>query len=48
MSGETFYEGLMRRQAETCNYKGKLIIRAGISRLEQFEPAGPAPAELYK
>jgi uncharacterized RmlC-like cupin family protein len=28
MSGETFYEGLMRRQAETCNYKGKLIIRA--------------------
>lgn len=28
MSGETFYEGLMRRQAETYNYKGKLIIRA--------------------
>jgi quercetin dioxygenase-like cupin family protein len=28
MSDETFYEGLMRRQAETYNYKGKLIIRA--------------------
>jgi quercetin dioxygenase-like cupin family protein len=28
MSQETFYEGLMRRQAETYNYKGKLIIRA--------------------
>ena len=24
---ETFYESLMRRQAETANYKGKLIIR---------------------
>lgn len=28
MSGETFYEGLMRRQAETANYKGKLLIKA--------------------
>lgn len=28
MSGETFYESLMRRQAETYTYKGKLIIKA--------------------
>lgn len=26
--GETFYESLMRRQAETYTYKGKLIIKA--------------------
>jgi hypothetical protein len=25
-----------------------LTIALGISRLDQFEPAGPAPAELYK
>lgn len=25
---ETFYEGLMRRQAETANYKGKLLLKA--------------------
>jgi quercetin dioxygenase-like cupin family protein len=28
MAGETFYESLMRRQAETYTYKGKLIIKA--------------------
>ncbi len=28
MSGETFYESLMRRQAETYTYRGKLIIKA--------------------
>jgi quercetin dioxygenase-like cupin family protein len=28
MSKETFYESLMRRQAETYSYKGKLILRA--------------------
>lgn len=28
MSKETFYESLMRRQAETYNYKGKLLIKA--------------------
>jgi uncharacterized RmlC-like cupin family protein len=28
MAEETFYESLMRRQAETYNYKGKLIIKA--------------------
>jgi quercetin dioxygenase-like cupin family protein len=28
MSEETFYQSLMRRQAETYNYRGKLIIKA--------------------
>ncbi len=28
MADETFYESLMRRQAETYTYKGKLIIKA--------------------
>jgi quercetin dioxygenase-like cupin family protein len=27
MSGETFYESLMRRQAETYTYRGKLILK---------------------